>query len=182
MPSFAPPPPNEYRPSVIESLEQNYSSSSFRAYDNEAGILRRNRDTSQFTYRRYLLDLWIEALPQFTNLPQCWDSYGASSPSNNAVDEAARMLVSLKSRAILPESVRTSAEGGIAITFTGSGNNRALMEALNDKEQYLLLYDLTGANETVDWPTEDTTAQNEVLSILINHLRGHAHADEIVGG
>ena len=174
MPSFAIP-LREPRVSVIDTLERTSATSNQRTFWGEATKLRRSRQTSQFLIRRRQLEGWIAALPKLTQIPKDWNSYGAPPPSPESVSAAAAILTQINSLAMLPESIRASAEGGVAIVFTGVGRNRAIIEALNSGEEFVLIYDLEGNNKTIDWPIE-VGMQKHVLENLRRHLEGAADA------
>lgn len=103
------------------------------------------------------------------SLQSNWNSYGSAAPSPESIIAAKHMLESLAGEALTPDNVRPSAEGGVAIIFSGAGKNRAIVESLNDNEQFIMLYDLDGSSRTIDWAQNDET---ELLSILRNHLQG----------
>jgi len=174
MPSFAIP-PKDARTIVIDTLERTSAASSTMAFRGEAAKLRRSGQVSQYLLRRLSLDAWIQALPKLSQVPANWNSYGAPPPNAKSVISAAAILKRLNPAKLMPDVIRASAEGGVAILFTGADRNRAIIETLNDGEEFILIYDLDGKNKTLNWPV-DLDEQGNVLKILTGHLEGTANA------
>jgi hypothetical protein len=169
MPSYAAtvPPP---RISIIDTLKRTASQSSTIFFNREVERAYRSRLSSQFHTNRVYLYAWIESIDRLLSLPNNWNSYGAPPPSEVAIAATKKILTSLSGWAIVPENVRASAEGGIAIIFSGVGKNRAIIESLNNGEQYVLLYDIDGGNRTLEWSFDGS--ERTVIETLEDHLRG----------
>ena len=80
-----------------------------------------------------------------------------------------RVLASLREATLIPERVLPSAEGGVAFVFSSTGENRAVIESLNDGEDFILLYDLQGNSKTIEW-TGDIS--KDLLGTVRKHLKG----------
>lgn len=100
-----------------------------------------------------------------------WDSYGAEPPSEEAVQRAGSFLANGHNLPCQPSAVTASAEGGVALMFTGAGGQRVLVEFLNSGEDYGLFYDLSGNGETVMLTPGRESARSFGLRIE-HHLRG----------
>jgi hypothetical protein len=154
----------------VDTLQRTATRSSSTFFSRELERAYRSRVSSQFHTNRNYVYAWIESLDRLLNVGENWNSYGAPSPAENAIRNSKRVLSSLAGSGIAPDSVNASAEGGVAIIFSGFGRNRAIIESLNNDEQYVLLYDLDGRSRTIDWPTEGS--DQLVTKVLENHLRG----------
>lgn len=86
---------------------------------------------SVFWRRSYLLNRAYSKLHQLQALKSNWDSYGAPAPAPCAVQNATRILKSMKPPDLETLSVVPSAEGGIGLCFR-SRDRYADIEALND--------------------------------------------------
>jgi hypothetical protein len=158
------------RRSIVDTLKRAASQSSKVSYDREAERGLRSRLSSQFHTKRVYLYAWIESIDSLLSVPNNWNSYGAPPPSETAIAATKKVLTSLSGWAIVPENVRASAEGGTAIIFSGIGKNRAIIESLNNGEQYVLLYDIDGRSRTIEWPSGES--ERAVIEALEDHLRG----------
>src|ERR1039458_4436318 len=169
MPSYAATVPQP-RMSIVDILKRAASQSSTVLFHREVERGLRSRLSSQFhTNRVYLYD-WIESIDRLLSVPDNWNSYGAPLPSEMAIAATKKILTSLSGWAIVPENVRASAEGGAAIIFSGVGKNRAIIESLNNGEQYVLLYDIDGRSRTIEWSSDES--ERTVIEALEDHLRG----------
>ena len=168
MPSYAVSEP-PCRVSIVDTLQRTATRSSSNFFSRELERAYRSGVSSQFHTNRNYVYAWIESLDQLLNVGENWNSYGAPPPAENAVRNSKKVLGSLAGSGIVPDAVKASAEGGVAIVFSGVGRNRAIIESLNNDEQYALLYDLDGRSRTIDWPTEGS--DQLVLEMLESHLR-----------
>jgi len=174
MPSFAIP-PKEPRTIIIDTLERTSAESSVSAFRGEAAKLRRSGQISQYLWRRIKMDRWIDALPALCQIGEGWNSYASPPPNGDSASRAADILKRLNPTNLIPDAIRASAEGGIAIVFTSGRRNRAVIEALNNGEQFLLMYDLDGRNQTLDWPS-NLDEQGKILGVLSQYLERHTDA------
>jgi hypothetical protein len=158
------------RISIADTLCRTASQSASNLFDREIERAYRSRHPSQYHTNRTRVYDWINALDNVTCLQTDWNSYGAPAPCQNAVDGAREVLEKLSDAAIAPDNLKASAEGGVAIVLSGSDRNRAIIESLNNGERYILLYDLDGKNDTIDWPVSADPA--ELVRRLKDHLRG----------
>jgi hypothetical protein len=111
------------------------------------------------------------ALDNLTQVLPNWNSYGSPAPTSTSVARAKQILWALRTRALEPERVLPSADGGVSFTFVSDTVSRAAIESLNDGEIYVLLYDLRGNSQTIDWPTSDRNAQLDLIERVAAHLR-----------
>jgi hypothetical protein len=115
-------------------------------------------------------------LEQLIHTPADWNSYGSTPPTAVAIENARVILQRLRDKLLEPDSVNPSADGGIAFTFVSLTISRAEIECLNDGESYVLLYDLKGNSNTVDWPTANQRDQLATIECLSAHLRSEGLA------
>jgi hypothetical protein len=169
MPSYAATVPQS-RISIVDTLKRIASQSSTVFFSREVERAYRSRLSSQFHTNRVYLYAWIESIDRLLSVPDNWNSYGAPPPSEMAIAATKKILTSLSGWAIVPENVRASAEGGVAIIFSGVGKNRAIIESLNNDEQYVLLYDIDGRSRTLEWSSDES--ERTVIEALEDHLRG----------
>ena len=169
MPSYAATVPQS-RISIVDTLKRAASQSSTVLFSREVERGYRSRLSSQFHTNRVYLYAWIESIDRLLSVPDNWNSYGAPLPSEMAIAATKKILTSLSGWAIVPENVRASAEGGAAIIFSGVGKNRAIIESLNNGEQYVLLYDIDGRSRTIEWSSDES--ERTVIETLEDHLRG----------
>jgi hypothetical protein len=168
MPSYAVSAPQQ-RVSLTDTLRRTATPGSNNFYMREAERAYRSRAVSQFhTNRIYVYDL-INGLDHLESVGTNWNSYGSPAPSADSISVAKQMLAAFAGDALSPDDVRPSAEGGVAIIFSGSGRNRAIVESLNNDEQFILLYDLDGDSRTVDWTQRD---EKSLIAVLRDHLQG----------
>lgn len=105
------------------------------------------------------------------DLSDDWNSYGSPAPSAESIMFAHRVLDALRAAQIVPRKVLASAEGGVALVFTSTGDNRAMIEGLNDGDLSLLLYDRSGNSKTIEW-NWNSESQADQLAALRKHLEG----------
>jgi len=110
-------------------------------------------------------------LSQLSLVPDDWNGYGSPAPSGEAIGIARTILNILWTERLIPRRVLPSAEGGVALVFSSTSENRAVIETLNNRETIILFYDRSGNSKTLDWP-ESTQVQHEFLLSLKDHLRG----------
>jgi hypothetical protein len=113
----------------------------------------------------------INELRSLESLPKGWNSYGAEQPSPNSVGRAKAFLESLVLFASFPSSITPSAEGGVAILFSGANGHRVLFEFLNCNEDYCLFYNLRGDSQTIVYDSAPDS-KNTLLARVAAHLRG----------
>jgi hypothetical protein len=111
-----------------------------------------------------------DRLDELCKLPAGWNSYGSPAPTEVATDNARLILQRLNARDLAPEGVYASGDGGVAFAFVSDTISRAEIESLNTGESYVLLYDLNGNSETLDWPAADKD-QLATIECLVAHLR-----------
>jgi len=100
-----------------------------------------------------------------------WNSYGSPPPTEVAVANAGAILQELQARSLEPENVHPSADGGVAFSFVSDTISRAAIECLNTGESYVLLYDLNGSSETLEWPPAAKRDQLAIIECVSAHLR-----------
>ena len=168
MPSYAVSAPHQ-RVSLTDTLRRTATPGFTNVYLREAERDHRSRSLSQFhTNRNYVYEL-ISGLDHLESVGTNWNSYGSPAPSAHSISAAKQMLEAFAGDALSPDDVRPSAEGGVAIIFSGYGRNRAIIESLNNDEQFILLYDLDGNSRTVDWTQR---GEKSLIAVLRDHLQG----------
>ena len=140
--------------------------------------LRRSVLGSRYLTGQNVFDALERAVEDLTNLTGDWNSYGSPAPSTESVESTRPILRALRSKLLEPDRVLPSADGGVALTFISDTISRAAIEALNSGEAYVLLYDLDGKSETIEWPESDVSAQIELVGRLAFHLRSIGLATE----
>jgi hypothetical protein len=133
--------------------------------------LTRSSESSEFLTRMRLLAERRQEVESLARLQDNWNSYGSPAPTPASISSAKGTLSLLQRVLLVPSKVLPSAEGGVALTFLSETRNRAVIESLNNGESFILMYDLDGNNETVDWPHDEVEVQ-EKLDRLGKHLRG----------
>ena len=121
------------------------------------------------------LEILVQGL---VNCPYNWNSYGSPAPSSETVEQSKPILRALRTKLLEPDRVLPSADGGVALTFISDTISRAAIEILNSGEAYVLLYDLKGNSETIEWPATNLSAQVEVIGHLATHLRSEGLASQ----
>jgi len=169
MPSYCPP-PEQRRISLVDSLERTATPGSTEIFEREAETAIRSRLASRFHTSRIRNYKLINSLWNLLKIEPNWNSYGTPPPNIESVARATRILDVLANSGLSPEKVSASAEGGVAIIFTGVNRNRAIIESLNNNEFFLLLYDLEGRSKTIE--LADYGAERVIHSNLLSHLEG----------
>ncbi|MGC1870462.1 MAG: hypothetical protein WA700_05845 [Acidobacteriaceae bacterium] len=101
-----------------------------------------------------------------------WDGYTAPAPRADTIATAELVLRGLQRRLVTPDWITSSAEGGVAISFLSKSARRALIELLNDGENYVLLYDLQGKTQTIELTEQfDDNGLERLVSILESYLQ-----------
>jgi hypothetical protein len=132
---------------------------------------------------RYLISLNVfegleDSVDNLISVSPNWNSYGSPAPTLESIDRAKHILRVLRARLLEPERVLPSADGGVSFTFISDTISRAAIESLNNGETYVLLYDLRGNSQTVEWPTSHTDAQLDLIGRVATHLRSDGLAAE----
>lgn len=104
------------------------------------------------------------------SIEQDWDSYGTAGPSSDAINKGISLHSMLREVLLVPEQILPSAEGGVAIELAGSDGRRALIEALNTGDRYILLYDSVSYCETI-MLTEDRRQIEDAMQAMASYLR-----------
>jgi hypothetical protein len=112
-----------------------------------------------------------KSLNEFYFVPDNWNSHGSPPPSRPAIDMARGILNTLFYEQMLPDRAFPSADGGVALVFRTESNNRAVIESLNERATYLLLYDRKGSSRTLTW-ADSAAEKRQILGQLDSHLRG----------
>jgi len=167
--SYAPPAVGET--AVLDTFERT-TSDEVRAL---VGCLRERYEASRNHSRvRDLLDR-LDSLSFLLNnlylVPENWNGYGSPKPSAASIEASRSILNSLWGEAIMPEKVLPSADGGVSLVFLSDSDNRAVIEALNEDETYVLLYDKQGNSRTLAWG-EAPQERQDALRQLHTHLQG----------
>lgn len=160
-----------YTAAVIDTRERTASRASTQPFRRLRESLARSTDSSEFLTRMQAFNELTQALSDLSFTEQDWNSYGSPKPSVDAIRYAGEILNTLRRHNLPPARILPSAEGGVALVFTSSTPNRAVIEALNDGETFLLLYNRAGVSKTLDWPGSDRS-QEETLRRLKLHIRG----------
>jgi hypothetical protein len=140
--------------------------------------VRRSFLGSRYLSRQNVFERLELAVQSLVNVSGDWNSYGSPAPTVESVECAMPILRALRTKLLEPDRVLPSADGGVAFTFLSDTINRAAIEALNSGESYVLLYDLRGNSETIEWPTTSLSAQVELIDRLAAHLRSEGLAAE----
>jgi hypothetical protein len=171
MPSIAPPPP-DHRPREYEPIDDLFNMGTQPIFLREAESIKRSWSSSQLLTNLAKIDGWMKSLPSMKSIEPHWNVEQSPVPNDIAVNGAMNILEAIRLSSALPEKVQPSAEGGVAIVYVGAGINRAIIEALNNNETYVLFYDTNGHAVTVDWPNQNRDAQREIVTKLETFLRG----------
>jgi hypothetical protein len=103
---------------------------------------------------------------ELRNLEDGWDSYNAPKPTECSIMRTAEILGYILPLGLKPNRILASAEGGVAIIFSGVDIRRALIEILNGGCIYTLLYDMDGFSNTLEWKNcSEESTKNAVYSI-----------------
>jgi hypothetical protein len=141
------------------------------------GNCKGNFTESRYRATQNVFELLGDTIENLVNTPDNWNSYGSPPPSRTAVQNAQPILKALRAKLLEPERVLPSAEGGVAFTFVSDTISRAAIESLNDGGAFVLLYDLKGNAETIEWPNT-LDAQLNVVGQIAAHLRSNGVAPE----
>jgi hypothetical protein len=125
---------------------------------------------SRYLKSQNVFDALGSEIDRLLQTPDNWNSYGSPAPSELAVKNTYPILQALRVKLVQPERVLPSADGGVAFIFVSDTISRAAIESLNGGNSHVLLYDLDGNSETIEWPTAQD-AQLNLVSKLAAHLR-----------
>lgn len=169
MPSYAPVQTSE--PRLVDTFERT-ANPDVRAFSETfRQNLSLSTSRSQVLAMRNSFEELERTLSQLASAPDNWNSYGSPAPTPKAIESARRILRTLEPERLAPRRVLLSADGGIALVFMSSSDNRAVIETLNSGDEYLLLYDKKGSSKTLDWDQLSTGA-HELLTALSDHIIG----------
>ncbi len=167
--SFAP--PDAILSTAVDSFERT-SSHDLQAFDSQfREIVHSSNRQSQFLTMYDVFKRQANLLSELSSVPDDWNGYGSPAPSAEAITTARTILNTLWTERLLPRRVLPSAEGGVALVFSSTNENRAVIETLNNNEAFILVYDRSGNSRTLDWP-ESNQVQHEFLLRLKDHLKG----------
>lgn len=152
-----------------KALRPHNTANNFGGSANSLDSVERTDERSEFVIRNQRMEPAREAVIALESVKANWDSYGSQPPSERAREVALQLLTPLKEAALFPERVLPSAEGGVTFIFTSANENRAVIEAMNDGEDFILLYDRQGNSKTLEWSGE---ISHDYLGKLKRHLRG----------
>ena len=158
-------------------FEDNLTPASSAAILTTSEQVRRSFLGSRYLSRQNVFENLEMLVQGLVNVPGNWNSYGSPAPNSEAVERSKPILRALRARLLEPDGVLPSADGGVALTFVSDTISRAAVEALNSGESYVLLYDLRGNSETIEWPA-NPSAQIELIGRLATHLRSEGLASE----
>ncbi len=164
-------PPTAYPAALVDTRERTASRTSTKSFRRLHESIARSAESSEFFSRLRAFEDLVRELAALRFTEPNWNSYGSPKPSADSIQAAGILLDTLRRHDILAAKVLPSAEGGVAIAFTSNTPNRALIEALNDGERFLLLYTRSGDSETIDLASEPQL-QAQPLTRLKLHLRG----------
>ena len=120
--------------------------------------------SSRFLVSQNVFDALEHKIELLKDVPPNWNSYDSPSPSVESRERSKAVLRALRTKLLEPERVLASAEGGVAFTFVSNTSSRAAIEVLNNGEEYVFLYDLSGQARTIDWPKSFEDAANLVAN------------------
>jgi hypothetical protein len=133
--------------------------------------LRRSFQGSRYLSSLNVFEVLDNSIDHLIFTSPNWNSYGSPAPTVESVNGSKPILRALRAKLLAPERVLPSADGGVAFTFISETISRAAIESLNSGESYVLLYDLKGNSETIEWPPSSTHAQLELIGRVATHLR-----------
>jgi len=99
-----------------------------------------------------------------------WDGYAAPAPSEYSLTVARTILGRLQESLVVPMRISACGDGGVAFSFSASGDRRAQIEVLNNGEKFAHLYDLSGNSYTYDWPQD---IEQEPFGKLIEPIQNY---------
>jgi hypothetical protein len=117
-----------------------------------------------------MLQRSAEDISLLSQMNDNWDSYGTPAPSAKAIANGLHVHSFLHLVSLIPERVLPSAEAGVSIDLAGFGGRKALIEALNSGETYILLYDAISYCETL-MLTEDRRQLEDAMQAMASYLR-----------
>jgi hypothetical protein len=168
--SFVPPEIGEPI-SVVDTFERTSSGQVRALRDNLRRAYEEDRGRSRIRDLLERFESLSTSLNELIFVPDDWNSYGSPSPSRPAIEVARGILGALFYGRLMPDRILPSADGGVALVFRTEGDNRAVVETLNDQTTYVLLYDRRGNSRTLTW--DETAAEKRlILRQLDFHLRG----------
>lgn len=156
-------------PAEVDTLERTSTPVLYKAIAEKKHWLNLSVGSSYLDHQN-MFNGFEATLDQLLGTPANWNSYGSPPPSAQSVKNARPILQALCIKSLQPDRVLLSAEGGVAFTFVSDRASRAVIETLNDGETFLLLYDLNGNSEEIEWPT-NVGAQLDLIDGLSAHLR-----------
>ena len=163
--------PDAIQVTVADSFEVS-SSRDIRAFeDGFRQTIDLSTGQSEFLTMYDVFKRQSKVLSQLSSVPDDWNGYGSPAPSDEAIVVARKILNILWTERLVPRRVLPSADGGVALLFSSSNENRAVIETLNINEAFILVYDRSGNSRTLDWP-ESPKIQHELLLRLKDHLKG----------
>jgi hypothetical protein len=163
--------PDVIQTTAIDSFERT-SSGDLQNFDERfRETVHSSNSQSQFLTMYDVFKRQAKLLSELSSVPDDWNGYGSPAPSTAAIGIARTILNTLWTERLLPRRVLPSAEGGVALVFSSVTENRAVIETLNSKEAFILVYDRNGNSRTLDWP-ESTQARHESVLSLKDHLKG----------
>lgn len=136
-----------------------------------------SRANSRYRDCQNVFDVLKSDVAKLLETPPNWNSYDSPAPTRNAVKNAQNVLDALRAKLVAPERALPSAEGGISFIFVSDTISRAVIESFNTGDSMVLLYDLNGNSDTIDWPgTLD--AQMHLVDRIRDHLRSNGLASQ----
>lgn len=158
-------------------LQNATANNSIRSLNSDQDNLeKRNQSVSRFYEDKNIfnqLQIRAESLAQVS---ANWNSYGSESPNSAAIQDCVEVLRSLRAHLLVPERLLPSAEGGVSFTFVSDTPARGAIDVLNTSEAYMVLYDLQGNSQVLEWPKGDEEKQAELIEGLRDHLRSQGLA------
>jgi hypothetical protein len=161
----------EHQIAYMDTLSRTSKNSNGAIYNQPASADKSNFESSRFYEDNNIFNKFQARITALSLIKDNWNSHGSEAPSEKSINDAYKVLSSLRNHLLLPERVLPSAEGGVSFTFVSDKPCRGAIEVLNTGESYLLLYDLQGNSYVSEWPTEATSAQDALLDMLRTHLR-----------
>jgi hypothetical protein len=116
-------------------------------------------------WRSLPFELAQHRLRELSTLGPNWDSYGAETPNEAAVNTATMILGLLKSMYVPPTRVVASSEGGVGICFVHE-DSYADFECFNDGEIVAVSY--RGTDEPLVW---EVAPEEESIKAAIEQIR-----------
>jgi hypothetical protein len=168
-----------YVPEIVDTLERTATPVSALT---RLGILPEARTSSADSQildclrsTMNVFDALGDATVKLLDTPANWNSYDSPPPTAVAVKNAQNVLAALRAKLVAPERVLPSAEGGVSLIFVSDTISRAAIENFNGGESFVLLYDLNGRSDLVEWPAT-AEEQLHVVERIATHLRSNGLA------